>query len=221
MDSARPGWWTPWVGQSDKVIPRPETGSILFDCRWQEAPPTSGPHMLSLLLWREELFRLDLIGVDERGVGFGNLSCRVEGHSPFFISGTGTGAKKRLSPKDFTQVTAWNYDGNWLECRGPCRASSESLSHAAVYEARPQARAVIHVHHAALWHALYMRIPTTHPQAEAGRPEMARAIGHLLEQGCDGGVFVMGGHQDGLMAFGADLEEAGQRLVHCFYEVTG
>ena len=201
------------------VVPQPETGSILFDCRWREAPATSGPHMQRLLHWREELYKLDLIGMDERGIGFGNLSCRVEGHEPFFISGTGTGCKKRLSPTDFTQVTAWNYEGNWLECRGPCRASSESLSHAAVYEELPQARAVIHVHHPVLWQALYMRIPTTHPQAEAGKPEMAWAIGHLLAQGCEGGVFVMGGHQDGLMAFGADLEEAGQRLVDCFHRL--
>ncbi len=175
--------------------------------------------MRRLLYWREELYKLDLIGVDARGVGFGNLSCKVAGHDPFFISGTGTGRRKRLSPRHFTQVTAWSYEGNWLECRGPCRASSESLSHAAIYQSRPEAMAVIHVHHAALWHHLYQKIPTTHPAAQAGTPAMARAIQDILEN-CPGGIFVMGGHQDGLMAFGRDLEEAGQRLVACFHNLA-
>jgi len=85
-----------------------------------------------------------------------------------------------------------------------------------VYEARSEAKAVIHVHHRGLWEALYQRIPTTHPKVEAGTPEMAEAIGQLLGEGDQGGLFVMGGHQDGLMAFGATLEEAGQQLVACF-----
>lgn len=218
VDNARPGWWIPWVNQPQKAIPRtaPERGSILFECRWHKAPSTSGPHMRQLMMWREQLYQLDLIGVNEQGVGFGNLSCRVPDYDPFFISGTGTGWMKRLGPQHFTQVTDWDYAGNWLECRGPCRASSESLSHAAVYEARSEAQAVIHVHHRGLWEALYQRIPTTHPKVEAGTPAMAQAIQQLLGEGNPGGIFVMGGHQDGLMAFGGSLEEAGQQLVACF-----
>jgi len=87
VDNARPAWWTPWVNQPQRAIPRvvPEQGSILFECRWHKAPSTSGPHMRELMMWREQLYKLDLVGVNEQGVGFGNLSCRVPDYDPFFI----------------------------------------------------------------------------------------------------------------------------------------
>src|SRR5207302_1989498 len=80
---------------------------------------------------------------------------------------------------------------NALGCRGPVAASSESLSHAAVYAAEPAAAAVIHVHHLGLWEELRDVLPTTDSRAEAGKPAMADAITALLRADVPGGVFVM------------------------------
>ena len=100
-------------------------------------------------------------------------------------------------------------------CRGRVQASSESLSHAAVYVNDPTARAVIHVHHLKRWEALRDRVPTTDHAAEAGTPQMAWAIEELFRKSGvkEGGFFVMGGHREGLMAFGPSVAEAAERLL--------
>ena len=120
-----------------------------------------------------------------------------------------------MGPEHFTEVTAWDVARNALWCRGPVRASSESLSHAAVYHSASEVRAAMHVHHPGLWERLYERLPTTDPQAPAGTPEMAWAIEALFREGAvrEEKLFVMGGHREGLIAFGASADEAGQRVL--------
>ena len=189
-----------------------EKGYIQFQCDWEPADPPAIPE--GLIAWRDRLHRLGLIGVYPNGIGFGNISERTTGDC-FLISGTATGHLPALGPEHFAEVRAFDFAANSLRCRGPVKASSESLSHAAVYVSDPTAAAVIHVHHLGMWEQLRDRIPTTDPRAEAGTPEMAWAIESLLRQPGvkEQGVFVMGGHREGLMAFGATLDEAGGRIV--------
>jgi ribulose-5-phosphate 4-epimerase/fuculose-1-phosphate aldolase len=191
-----------------------EKGYVQFRCDWDTAPPVTGPLVESLIDWRQQLYRLGLIGVYPDGIGFGNLSARLPAGT-FLISGTATGRLESLGPEHFTEVTDCDFATNWLRCRGPVQASSESLSHAAVYRARPAAGAVIHVHHLGLWQQLYGTIPTTDARAEAGTPEMAHAIEELL-RGDVRGLFVMGGHREGLIAFGESLQEAGARVREAY-----
>ena len=199
---------------------RDEKGYIQFRCDWTPADPPVVP--AALLDCRERLHRLGLIGVYPDGIGFGNVSVKFpksgqEGHAPrFLISGTATGSLPTLGPEHFAEVTAFDFASNSLSCRGPVKASSESLSHAAVYANDPTAQAVIHAHHLTRWEALRDRVPTTDRAAEAGTPHMARAIEELLgTPGVkEGGFFVMGGHREGLMAFGPSVAEAAERLLH-------
>jgi ribulose-5-phosphate 4-epimerase/fuculose-1-phosphate aldolase len=188
-----------------------EKGYIQFRCEWEPTEPPAVPG--DLIAWRDRLHRLGLIGVYPNGIGYGNISIR-DGNS-FLISGTATGHLPTLGPEHFSEVTAFDFASNWLRCRGPVKASSESLSHAAVYVSDPTARAVIHVHHLGMWGQLRDRVPTTDHAAEAGTPEMAWAIEALLRQPGvkERGLFVMGGHREGLMAFGATLDEVGERIV--------
>ena len=186
---------------------------MLFECRWERSAPLAASQLQPLRNWRGRLHSLGLIGVNQDGVGYGNLSSRKDGSSQFVISGTGTGTLAQLGPAHFTTVTDCDFESNSLSCQGPCRASSESLSHAAVYRSSPATGAVIHVHNSAMWESLYRRIPTTDPRAEAGTPEMARAIEELMKKHDGPGLFVMGGHQDGLMAQGKDLEEAAGHIL--------
>lgn len=182
-----------------------EKGYIQFRCEWQDAPPPTVPP--ELIVWRDRLFAMKLIGVYPDGIGFGNISIR----EPFLISGTATAHLPHLNAEHFAEVTAFDIANNSVSCRGRVKASSETLSHAAVYRSDPAAMAVIHVHHLASWESLRGKAPTTDPAAEAGTPQMANAIARLLP--LFGGFFVMGGHHEGLVAYGSSLDEAGNRLL--------
>ncbi len=192
-----------------------EKGYVQFRCDWERADPPAGPVCDELRAWRDRLHRLGLVGVYPNGIGYGNLSARPGPGESFVITGTATGGLASLGPEHLTEVTGCDIAGNAVRCRGPVQASSESLSHAAVYRGDPAVRAVIHVHHLALWQRLYDRIPTTDPHAEAGTPEMAWAIEALFRDGRVRGekLFVMGGHREGLIAFGGTLDEAGERVL--------
>jgi L-ribulose-5-phosphate 4-epimerase len=195
-----------------------EKGYVQFRYGWEQAPPPSAPTLDELLRWRDRLHRSGLVGVCADGIGFGNLSCRVAGGDCFVITGTGTGHLPSLSREHLTEVTDYDLAANHLTCRGPVVASSESLSHAAVYRSAPAAAAVIHVHDLALWERLYGRIPTTSPAAEAGTPAMAFAIERLFRETRAGaaGLLVMGGHRAGLMSLGGTVEQAVQRILDAY-----
>ena len=200
---------------------RDETGYVRFRCRWKPAPPLAGPEVDALLAWRGRLHALGLIGAYPDGIGFGNLSHRIFDTDDFLVSGTRTGHLATLGPEHLTRVTGFALAGNSLDCVGPVQASSESLSHAAVYRADPAARAAIHVHHLGMWERLLPQGPATDPAAAAGTSEMALAILELLRDpgARRRGLFVMGGHVEGLMAFGATLDEAGERILKACREV--
>lgn len=191
-----------------------EKGYVQFRCDWQPGEAPCGPLAESLAAWRNRLRELGLIGVYPDGIGFGNLSVRLTG-GVFLITGTATGGIASIGPEQLTEVTAYDLASNWLRCRGPVQASSESMSHAAVYECDPAINAVIHVHDSGLWQRLRGVLPTTDAAAQAGTPQMARAIMELLSDPAvhARGLFVMGGHREGIMAFGGTLDEAGERIM--------
>jgi L-ribulose-5-phosphate 4-epimerase len=120
-----------------------------------------------------------------------------------------------LSAEQLTEVTSWDVAGNRLVCSGPVVASSEALTHGAVYTADPSVDAVVHVHHERLWRRLVHRVPTTDGAAEAGTPAMGFAIERLFRDGvvAVAGLVVMGGHPDGLLAFGPTLDVAARHVL--------
>ncbi len=96
------------------------------------------------------------------------------------------------------------------------QASSEALTHAAIYALDPGIRAVVHVHDAGLWQQLIDRIPTTSRAIAYGTPEMAREFQRLYTD-TDfrvQGVAVMGGHEEGIVSFGKDINQAAERILH-------
>lgn len=156
---------------------------------------------------RQEVRRLGLLGVDEQGVGFGNVSLR-DGES-FYITGSGTGALPALGLQDYARVVAWDFKRNWLRCEGRVIASAESLTHAAVYAMAALVRVVVHGHSAALWTALLQRGAATAADVPYGTPEMAWEVERLFRE-ADLGVtnlFAMAGHTDGIIVFGRDFCE--------------
>ena len=152
-----------------------------------------------------------MIGVDANGIGFGNLSIRDDATSRFYITGSGTGGTADLIPSDYARVVAYDFAENWLRCEGPNVASSESLTHAAVYESEPTVFSVIHGHDVKLWAALLEEEATATPKGvEYGTPEMAYAVRNLFKvtDVKRRKIFAMAGHEGGVVAFGRDVGDA-------------
>ena len=192
-----------------------ETGSIKFTCDRVVAELSRFTGFDELNEYRRKLLRLGTIGIDTNGVGFGNLSVRNGAPSRFYITGSGTGKLPELTPADCATVVAYDFARNWLQCEGVTVASSESLTHAAVYESDPTARAVIHCHDMKLWTALLHKVPTTPERVEYGTPEMAYAVRDLFDNTDvrKKRIFLMAGHEGGVVAFGRDLRSAFAQLA--------
>lgn len=192
-----------------------DDGVIKYDCDWHKTAEVDWPHVAHLDSWRSRCFDHGLVGVYPDGVGYGNVSARIEDSQEFWITGSATGALRRLSVRHYTRVVGTDPALNRVVCTGPIQASSESMTHAAVYATLPRTRAVLHVHSRRLWDALIDHAPTTARDVLYGTPTMVEATVALLREPsiAAGGVFVMGGHQDGLVVFGDSLDEAGQRLL--------
>jgi L-ribulose-5-phosphate 4-epimerase len=192
-----------------------EEGYIKFNCKWIKAGPISKDAILEINSWRETLYKLGLIGVYNDGIGFGNISIRFE-NSSFLITGSATGGIEKLNENHYVLVNEYNLQQNSLTCTGPIKASSESLSHAAIYENSPLTNAIIHVHHIGLWEKLIDKLPTTKMEALYGTPEIANEIERLFKESnvkVDK-LIIMGGHKEGILSFGVDLAEAGRILLN-------
>ncbi|MGC9471539.1 MAG: class II aldolase/adducin family protein [Bacteroidales bacterium] len=191
-------------------------GYIRFHCHWRPSGPLIPSGMVrEINRWRSVLHSMEMLGCLEDGTGFGNISIRAPSAGKFFITGTATGKLKKLHAGHFSLVENYVIDENTITCTGPVRASSESLSHAAVYETLPGVHAVVHIHHAGLWEKWKNRVPTTDKRAEYGTPEIAREVIRLLQHGknAEKRMVVMGGHPEGIIIFGKNLEEAMASLL--------
>lgn len=197
-----------------------DEGQVKFESDLYESVPPSEWDVEEINIWRDRLHALGYIGAYEDGVGYGNISVRAEHLKQFIITGTGTGSLRLLFPEHFTRVSSYNLEGNRVVCEGRIHASSESMTHAAIYACAPDARAVIHIHSMEHWRRLLNRIPTTNPGAAYGTPEMAREIKRLFDETDFPSVkvMVMGGHEEGILSYGSSLEEAGRRLLETLDE---
>ncbi len=190
---------------------QPEEGVIKFICEHIVADPLPGAQLSELKHFRQLLYMQKLIGADENGIGYGNISRRFNHTSQFIISGTQTGHLEELSNYEFTLVNSYDIGNNWLQCTGPVIASSESLSHAALYSVSKEINAVIHVHHNAAWQKLLNKIPKTPEHIPYGSPQMADAISALHNS--EDNVIIMGGHFGGIISYGENLEHAFNSLI--------
>jgi ribulose-5-phosphate 4-epimerase/fuculose-1-phosphate aldolase len=186
-----------------------QEGYVKYTAYWDMAAPPAESAIHAINELRSALWQMNLIGAyttgELAGIGFGNISTRAPfGEGEFIISGTQTGDFPHLSAAHYTTVVAYNISENWLHCRGEIQASSESLTHAAVYESAPDCSVVIHIHHKKWWDVLCGKLPTTPAHVPYGTPEMGEAVQHLYRTSAlpQVRVFAMGGHDEGLIAFG-------------------
>jgi L-ribulose-5-phosphate 4-epimerase len=197
-------------------------GVIKFQCLWTPGPAKDWPQSPALLAWRQRLKQLGLVGAYPDGIGYGNLSVRLGSSQEFIITGSQTGHLESLTSDHIAWVKQYDILQNQVWCQGPIKASSESMSHAAVYASRPEITAVMHVHHRLLWQWGLQHLAQTNPSAEFGTPQMALEISRLLTgpYGSVPKIVVMAGHEEGIISVGEKLESAGQVLLQSLENAT-
>jgi ribulose-5-phosphate 4-epimerase/fuculose-1-phosphate aldolase len=190
-------------------------GVVKYTVKHETARLVFPPEMPDLMEWRQRLRALELIGADRDGLGYGNLSIRLYGSPSFLITGSQSSGLVEVDQRHFARVTVVDLDRNFLRSSGERPPSSEALTHAALYQVNGAIRAVVHVHSAPIWSAHRDRLPTTGHGVPYGTPEMGYEMIRLHKRGALGrlGVIVMGGHQDGVIAFGPSLADAAGEIL--------
>lgn len=193
-----------------------DEGYTKFTVDWTRGPPLAGEDIDELNAWRNKLFAAGLIGhYADLDVGYGNLSVRRSSGNEFVISGTQTGHLPMLTGAHYAIVNAFDLDANTVSCQGCVQASSESMTHAALYLIEDSIRAVVHVHSDILWRRFLDVLPTTNKGVAYGTPEMAQEFTRLYADTrfSDQGIAVMAGHDGGLISIGSSVREAASRIL--------
>lgn len=201
-------------------------GVIKFDVRHRHEPLPlwTRPVLRELDAWRSILFSLGLIGQDGvryGGAAWGNVSARLPPWHDgprrlFLVTGTQTGGLAETGPAHYAVVERCDVSEGRVHSFGAVLPSSEAMTHAMVYAAAPDVRFVFHAHCPEVWRAARrLALPRTPDGVEYGTKEMAWAVERLLplEATREAKAIVMGGHEDGIITFGATSDEAGEAMV--------
>jgi len=195
-------------------------GVIKFNLVFEQCDVVLPEMIQEISPWREKLFALKLIGQDPLlydGLSYGNISHRILlGSGQFVITGSQTSHLPVLLPNHYALVTQSFIDENKLVAKGQVKPSSEALTHCAFYHARPNINYVFHVHSPTIWNsAKSLDIPITSPTVAYGTPEMAEEISRLFKSGVFDtlNIVAMGGHRDGVIAFGMTADQTGQAII--------
>jgi L-ribulose-5-phosphate 4-epimerase len=193
-----------------------DEGYVKYQSEWRPGPAPDPAAVRLLESWRRPLFAAGLVGHHPvLDVGFGNISIRAPRPGEFIISASQTGYLATTGAEHYCRVIRADIAGNRIVCVGPLQASSEALTHAALYRLSERINAVVHVHSRSLWERERNRLPTTAPGVAYGTPDMAREVERLWrESGFRTiGVAVMAGHEEGLVSIGSTLGEAAGRVL--------
>lgn len=186
-----------------------------------------------LIAWREIMALTGLVGQEPGrygGAGYGNVSARVGprgnpiGRRAFLITGSQTSGKRSIGLADFALVDGYDFSANRVRSRGRVMPSSESMTHAAAYDASPLVRCVLHAHSPVLWRRRRsLGLPETDPSVPYGTPEMAREVGRLYRETVlpERQILAMGGHEDGIVVLGRTPEDAGGVLLRWLARAYG
>jgi len=176
-------------------------GIIKFKADWNDIDSITDSEFEHIDRWRTAYFKSSLIGIGDDGIGYGNISYRIKGTNEFIISGSATGGIPKLTKDHYSRVTSFNLNDNFVSCEGRTVASSESMSHAAIYMADKDVNCILHFHDSNVWANQLNILPTTDANSEYGTVDMAKAIYKLVEIS-NSSVVIMGGHQDGIIIYG-------------------
>ncbi len=181
-------------------------GVIKYKLSWLQTKSISKRSIQNVELYRKIAYEKGYIGVEKDGLGYGNISFRTVNDS-FIISGSATGHKSVLDINDYAEVVDFDIKDNYIKCIGATAASSESLSHAAIYSSNAKIKVVLHLHSAFLWKKYLNVLPSTDISSEYGTPAMAFSISNIIKkQNLTEGVIIMQGHRNGVVAFAENFD---------------
>jgi hypothetical protein len=217
----------------DKSEPEHE-GVIKFSYHHITEPLSSRNHAITapLFEWRELLFARGMIGGGDpsryHGDGFGNISARLpesrrEADPQFLITGSQTGHLSSISLTELAYIRTYSITRMEVESQGEVLPSSESLTHAMIYQLHEEISWVFHVHSPDLWRARsQLDLPSTPIDVPYGTQEMASAVKQLfIHQGSPMSlIFAMAGHEDGIISFGRHADEAGALLLKLYAKLN-
>ncbi|MFU8816464.1 MAG: class II aldolase/adducin family protein [Pseudomonadales bacterium] len=169
--------------------------------------------------WREVLRRLGLLGQHPArygGLGFGNMSARDPARpDQMIITASQSSGAETLEDDDLVRIVRSNPARFWVDAVGRQPPSSETLTHAMIYQADAAVRWVFHAHSPDIWRrATALGLPATPAAVAYGSTAMVEAVAQLIAAQEPGPLaFVTHGHEDGVFACGASAEEAGSALV--------
>lgn len=205
-----------------KVI---DDGVIKYDrSNFTQSAPLENAEYNKLEYWRKKLYQLNLIGeYPEAKVGFGNMSMLMNYHSlhpakvrQFVITGTQTGKYADLDGSHYTRVLDYDIDNLKIKMMGPIEASSEALTHAAIYAANSAIQVVFHIHSKSIWQGMIKdHCDSTCETIPYGTVEMAHATQKCIRNK-NTGSFCMKGHEDGVVIYGTTLEETGRLTLELY-----
>lgn len=194
-----------------------DEGVIKFDFSdFKQTNEVNFSHFKEIESFRSKLFEMKLIGFyEEHQVGYGNISQRFDLSGlkaaklpQFIISGTQTGHIPNLTQLHYTYVLGYDLAKNKIISQGPILPSSESLTHAAIYECDKEITAVIHIHDTKIWAGMIKEnMLFTAKNIPYGTIQMANAVKDIVTKNY-GQAFAMAGHDDGVIAYGKNLEDA-------------
>ncbi|MEL6972658.1 MAG: class II aldolase/adducin family protein, partial [Bacteroidota bacterium] len=158
-----------------------DEGYIKFRPIWKKSVLLNNATISELIHWRQACYDKRWIGMYSNGIGYGNISIRNNIGNIFYITGSATGGIAQLDEQSIAEVIRVNAGQNSLWCRGPIVASSESMSHAAIYQELDWVQGVIHIHHQELWEKALHQLPTTDAGAPYGSPEIVVCKSSVME----------------------------------------
>jgi len=193
-------------------------GVIKFHVVHETNTSCSGSEVVELTKWRNELRAAGLVGQDlvrYGGLGFGNLSKRT-GDGTFLITASQTGHLETLTPERYVRIINFDPGQNLVWSKGINHPSSETMTHLAVYGSNSRVQFVFHAHCPEIWNAKEdLDLPVTDPSVECGTVEMYHEVQRLLKESriFQKGILAMGGHTDGLLAWGETADKTGFNLL--------
>lgn len=189
-----------------------DDGVVKYRAVHTEGEIPHDPLLMQLDAYRTELFDLGLVGVYSDGIGFGNVS--IKHRDGCIISGTSTGGLRILGATGYCFIHSFNLAINEVFTQGPVKASSEAMTHCAIYQANPLIQSVLHIHSHHLWIELMRKGCMSTPADIAyGTPQMALSIASLVNTtALSNGLIVMSGHEDGIVAFGESISLAFEQI---------
>jgi len=191
-----------------------QEGSIQFDLEHFTGPALPENTLDQLMGWHEIMHKIGLVGHDPHrygGFAYGNMSVR-HAKNQFIISGTQTSGLTKLTPDDYSIVEQCFPTRNKVVSTGPTHPSSECMTHSVIYASHYNVGAIIHVHSPLIWqHYAELELPCTSAIVPYGTPQMATAIRVCVHSPI--GLVAMLGHEDGVVAYGVNLEQVGTILL--------